>query len=149
MTDLTTFAAVLNSLKTAADIAKALKDSDLSIERAEMKLKVAELMGALADVKIAALELQETLHGKEKEISRLGEMLALKEEVVRRFSAYYKKGPSGKAIGDPYCLRCWESEKKLFHIVRDGKANGHRCPVCSTLYDFYETRQGLKGDEEV
>lgn len=147
MTDLTTFAAVLNSLKTAADIARTLKESDLSIERAEMKLKVAELMGALADVKIAALELQETLQEKEKEIGRLSEMLALKEEVVRRFSAYYKKGPTGKATGDPFCLRCWESEKKLFHIVRDYKGNGNRCPVCSTLYGFFETQQGLKGDE--
>ena len=48
MPDITTIAAVLNSLKAATDIAKFLRESDLSLERAELKLKLADLAACRA-----------------------------------------------------------------------------------------------------
>ena len=44
MVDLTLFSAALSSVKTAADIAKLLKESDLSLEKAEHKSRLADLM---------------------------------------------------------------------------------------------------------
>ena len=148
MTDITAISASIASIKHAIDIAKALVGVDATIAQAELKLKVAELLEALAEAKLAATEFQDVLAKKEQEIARLTEALATKEEVVRRFAAYYKKGPTGTPVGDPYCLRCWELEKKLFHIVRDSKAHGNRCTVCSTVFDFHETPYALKGDEK-
>ena len=55
MTDLATVTAVLGNIKTAMDIAKAIKDADVSVERAEMKFKLAEMMTALADAKMSSL----------------------------------------------------------------------------------------------
>ena len=52
MPDFSAIGAVLGSLKTATEIAKFIRESDFSIERAEMKMKVADLIGALADVKL-------------------------------------------------------------------------------------------------
>ena len=52
MPDIATIAAALNSLKTATDIVKFIRESDLSIERAELKLKLADLVGALAEAKL-------------------------------------------------------------------------------------------------
>lgn len=44
MPDIITFAAFLGSIKTATEIAKAIKLSDSSLEKAELKLKIAELI---------------------------------------------------------------------------------------------------------
>lgn len=68
---ITTVAAVLTSLKTATDIAKFLRESDLSIERAELKLKLADLIGALADTKIELAGLQEAISDKDNVLRSL------------------------------------------------------------------------------
>ena len=50
--DMTAITAVLGSIKTATEIAKYIKDSNVSFEKAETKLRLAELIGALADAKL-------------------------------------------------------------------------------------------------
>lgn len=62
MPDLATIGAALSSLKTATDIVKFLRSSDLSLERAELKL--ADLLSSLADAKIELIEGQDTLAEK-------------------------------------------------------------------------------------
>jgi hypothetical protein len=57
--DPTTIGALLTSLKAATDIAKFIRGSDLSIERAELKLKLAELVEALANAKLEAADVQQ------------------------------------------------------------------------------------------
>jgi hypothetical protein len=52
MPDIALISAILNSVKTATDITKFLRESDMSIEKAEIKLKLADLVGALVDAKI-------------------------------------------------------------------------------------------------
>lgn len=147
MTDAATITAALTGIKNAIEIAKAINAAGTSIAQAELKLRLADMLVQLADAKIATAEVQEALAQREAEISRLVEALRTKEDVVRRFSAYYKKGANGKAAADPFCLRCWEVDKKLYHIIRDNKGGGNRCPVCLTLYDFHESQYALKGDE--
>ena len=49
MADIATIAAALGSLKTATDIAKLIKDSGSSLEQAEVKLQIAELISSLAE----------------------------------------------------------------------------------------------------
>ena len=44
--------ATLTSLKTATDIAKLIRESDVSLEKAELKLKLAQLTDGLADARI-------------------------------------------------------------------------------------------------
>ena len=52
MVGITTVGSIFTSVKTAIDIAKLIKDSGVSLEKAEVKLQLAELIGALANVKI-------------------------------------------------------------------------------------------------
>jgi hypothetical protein len=59
--DFTSVTAVLGSIKTATEIAKLIKDSDLSLEKAETKLKLADLNGTLADAKLEVVGVQQTL----------------------------------------------------------------------------------------
>ena len=57
--DLTAVSTLLGSIKTATEIAKLIKDSDVSLEKAETKLKLAELISALADAKIKVTAVQQ------------------------------------------------------------------------------------------
>ena len=142
MPDISAIAAVLGSVKTATEIAKFIRESDLSIERAELKLKVADLIVALADVKLELVELQDTFASKDQRIKELEAAFENRDLLVRRYDAYYKTDLSGNANGTPYCLRCWESDHKQRVLVHDVKE--HRIRICTSCGHKYEGR--LAGD---
>jgi hypothetical protein len=136
MADLATIGAFLTSVKTATEIAKAIKDLDATVEKAELKLKLADLLGSLADAKISASELQELLHEKQKEIDRLNEVLTLRGQVIKDGDAYFLKGADGQPSGEPFCVHCWESRKALFHLVH-GTGPVWLCTHCkSTVFNY-------------
>ena len=139
MPDLTTIGAALSSLKTATDIVKFLRESDLSFERAELKLKLADLLSSLADAKIELAEVQETLLEKDKKIAELEDAFHKKDSLVRRYDAYYTADESGNPIGVPYCLRCWENDHKQRQLVHNSKE--YRIRVCTSCGHQYEGRQ--------
>lgn len=99
MPDFATIGAVFSSLKTATEITKFLRETDLSLERADLKLKLAELIEALADAKIVLVEVQETLAGKDQRIAELEEAFNSKDDLVRRYDAYYAADLERKADG--------------------------------------------------
>jgi hypothetical protein len=138
MPDLATIGAALSSLKTATDIVKFLRESDLSLERAELKLKLADLLSSLADAKIELVEVQETLLEKDKRISELEDAFQKKDSLVRQRDAYYTADENGKPIGVPYCLRCWENDHKQRQLVHDSKE--YRIRVCTSCGHQYEGR---------
>jgi hypothetical protein len=138
MPDLSTIGAALTSLKTATDIVKFLRESDLSLERAELKLKLADLLGSLADAKIELVEVQETLIEKDKRIAELEEAFQNRDSLVRRYDAYYAANENGEPTGVPYCLRCWENEHKKRQLVHESK--NYRIRVCTSCGHQYEGR---------
>ncbi|WP_304305944.1 hypothetical protein [Pseudacidovorax intermedius] len=142
MPDIAAISALLGSVKTATDIARFIRESDLSIERAELKLKVADLVSALADIKIELVDLQEAFAEKEKRIRELEAAFQAKGEMVRRYDAYYHANEEGNPEGVPYCLRCWENDRKQRQLVHDAKE--YRIRVCTGCGHRYEGR--LAGD---
>ncbi len=136
MTDIATIAAALNSLKNATDIAKFLRESNLSLERAELKFKLAELVGALADAKLELIEVQETVSEKDKRIAEIEEAFQGKDELLRRYDAYYKIDEAGNPFGVAYCLRCWENDHKKRQLVHEAKDRFTRvCTACGHRYE--------------
>lgn len=136
MADLATITTILGNLKIATDIAKAIRESDVSIERAELRLKLAEMIGALADAKIEVTEVQELLRDKERELEELQEAFESKDDIVKRYDGYYLKDENGQAIGEPYCVSCWQTKHKRFNLhyvagARDQKA----CVSCGSKYN--------------
>lgn len=151
MPDLATIGAALSSLKTATDIVKFLRESDISLERAELKLKLADLLGSLADAKIELVEVQEALVEKDKRIADLEEAFHNKDSLVRRYDAYYEASDKGEPTGVPYCLRCWENEHKKRQLVHDAKDRFSRvCTSCGHRYEGHqvETIQPPKNDQQ-
>lgn len=138
MVDIAAIGAVLNSLKTATDIAKFIRESDLSLERAELKMKVADLVGALADVKMQVVEFQDSFAAKEQRIKELEDAFQAKDTLVRRYDAYYHADNEGSPMGVPYCLRCWENDHKQRQLVRDAQEFRNR--VCTSCGHRYEGR---------
>ena len=132
MTDITTISALLTSIKTATDIAKIIKDTNHSYEMVDLKLQIVQLMDALLESKTVAMEIKEEIQEKEIEIKRLKEALQKREEVVKHGDAYFKKSDSGKPIGDPFCLYCWEVEGQLVHL--SNHIGGTYCTKCGKLY---------------
>ncbi|ACH39793.1 hypothetical protein Gbem_2789 [Citrifermentans bemidjiense Bem] len=127
MTDLTTIGAALSGIKAAVDIAKAIKNSDLSLEKAEMKYKVAELIEALTDAKMSVAEVRDVLQEKDSEIKRLKDALEMNGKVVRKGNYYVIEGdPDGEK--NKYCLTCWDYDKKLVSLIL---GNGTiKCNIC-------------------
>ncbi len=127
MTDISTIGAILGSIKTATDLAKLIKNSSSSLEEAEIKLKIAELINALADAKIEIAEIQTILLEKDNLISELRKQLELEASVVWEKPYYWKI--EGDEKDGPFCQNCYDTEKKLIRL-QEGGTNPWRCQSC-------------------
>jgi hypothetical protein len=132
MPDIATISAFLGSIKTATEIAKAIKGTDLSLEKAETKLKMAELISALADAKIQAAKIQDLLQEKDKKIKELESSLENKSKLIRKDGKYFESDENGQTIGDPYCSHCLESKNKMIHMSKMNR-KVYKCPACENM----------------
>jgi ribosomal protein L37AE/L43A len=128
MTDIAT---ALASVKTAIDLAKLLKNSSTTFAEAEQKLKLAELIEALADVKMEMAEVQGLLIGKNTKISELEESLKTKA-LLQYEDPYYWKVNDDQKDG-PFCQQCYDTEGKLIHLQSGSKGFWH-CRTCKSSY---------------
>jgi hypothetical protein len=136
--DITALTAVLGNLKTATEIAKFIKDSNLTLDKAETKLKLAELIEALADVKLDMVSLQEKLSAADTQIKALEEDLRVKGAIRWQEPLYWLDGqpqPDG-----PFCQHCYDSGKKLIRLQGNGEG-WYECKVCKNSYETSESRQ--------
>lgn len=129
--DIASVTAVLGSIKTATEIAQYIKNSDLSLEKAETKLKLAELIGALADAKLEVVGVQETLAGAEVRIRELERQLRIREKLTWKEPAYWLEA-NGKTEG-PYCQKCYDTETKLVRLQGDGDGR-YECKACNSNF---------------
>lgn len=125
--DISTISAILTSVRTATDIAKLLKETDLSLEKAETKLKLAELIEALADVKMQLADVRELLIEKDEEIRKLEDNLKEKGSLVFEMPYYWLETEKGK--DGPFCQACYDKDRKLIRLQGD-KSGFWQCQVC-------------------
>ena len=134
MADLSLVPALLVSIKNASDIVKSLRSASVSLEDAEHKLQLANLIESLAEAKMNAAEIQDVIREKDEEIKRLNEALTLKAKVKKFGEAYFEVDSDETPIGDPYCLHCWEVSNKLVHLHRPIKFYNPICSLCKNSY---------------
>jgi len=128
--DLTSISTLLSSLKTATDIAKIIKESDVSLEKAESKLKLAELISALADAKIEVTEIQQVLLDKDAELRALKTQLEVKSK-LKWEKPYYWLIESSQKDG-PYCQHCYDKNHELIRL--QGSGGYWECKACKSSY---------------
>jgi hypothetical protein len=120
-----------------------------------LKLKLADLISALAEAKIELTEVQETIAQKDKRIAELEEALQSSDSLVRRYDAYYHTDENGQPIGIPFCLRCWENDHKNASSFARRRIDFHvfAQPVAidmkrAWLEKFIALKKKLKGSSE-
>lgn len=129
--DFASVSAVLGSIKTATEIAKILKESNVSLEKAEFKLKLAELISSLADAKIEMSEIQQLLVEKDSEIRKLNEQISIKDKLEWEPPYYWLKKEHNK--DGPFCQNCYDKNKELIRLQGDGSGYWE-CKACKSTY---------------
>lgn len=133
--DIGAIGALLSSVKTASEIAKYFKDSGLSLEKAEVKNKFADLLSALADVKIEAAEIQQNILTKDERIRQLENEAKVRNELKWREPCYFSLNPEG--VEEPFCQHCYDASKNLSRLHSDNKGR-YVCRVCDNAYTTHE-----------
>lgn len=135
MTDSMNLTGAITAVKTAVELAKLIHDSGTSLEKAELKYKLAGLTSALADVQIRLVGVQEDVTARDRRIAELDAAFAAKDLIARTNDAYYRVGQDGRPHGDPACLRCWEVDHRQRPLIQSPKSGRETlCPVCNTAY---------------
>ena len=137
MNEIELVASALTSLKAATEIAQLLRRGNHPLEKAEGKLKLAELTEALADLKIAVSDFQERLREKDARITELQHSLEITGAVKKHGDAIYRLQCSpGDPEGDAYCVRCWQEDHRLRVLVHDpANFRARKCSVCTASYE--------------
>lgn len=128
--DMTAIATVMGSIKTAIDLAKFIKESDVTFEQAGSKLKLAELISALADAKIQVSEIQQLLIDKDEELKAAFERLKVKEAIQWESPYYWLQGNQKDG---PFCQHCYDTEHKLVRLQGNGEGYWE-CKACKNNY---------------
>jgi uncharacterized protein YfcZ (UPF0381/DUF406 family) len=136
--DVGAIGSLLGSLKTATDIAKFVRESSVSLERAELKMKLAELIEALANAKIEAADIQQEILDRDQQIRELQAAAAIEVELRWEQPCYFRKNEQGTE--DPYCQNCKDSTGKLSRLHTDGAGYFH-CRVCKQSFKTLERAQ--------
>ncbi|ELA9072588.1 hypothetical protein QVK62_004171 [Vibrio parahaemolyticus] len=133
MADIATISALLTSVKTATDIAKLIKESNSSLEAAEFKLNMAELISSLADVKIEVAVLQDELRDRDEKIRDLEAKLNLKTSLKFDGKLHWVEGDD-----TPFCTYCLEKNDKKLHLryIPEGEyfSEQWKCKACESSY---------------
>lgn len=128
------FAAVtsaLTSIRVATDIAKLITGADLSLEKAELKLKLAELIGALADAKIQVADIKEIMLEKDTTINDLKQQMDVESKMQYRKPHYWRV--DDKLKDGPFCAQCWDKDKKAIRLI-DHQNGVWTCPTCKNTF---------------
>jgi len=128
--DLTSISTILSSLKAATEIAKLIKDSDVSLEKAESKLKLAELISALADAKIEVTEIQQVLLEKDAEVRDLKAKLEVRAKLQWEKPYYWLI--DGTEKDGPFCQHCYDKNRELIRL--QGSSGYWECKACKSGY---------------
>lgn len=114
MDPVTLISSALTSIKTATEIAKFLRDTDISLEKAEFKLKVADLVNSLADAKLQIADIKNIITEKDQLIKEVSEKLKIKGQVSYE-APFYWLNDEGKKDG-PFCQKCYDTDQKLIRL---------------------------------
>jgi|AMFO01.1.fsa_nt_gi hypothetical protein len=132
--DMATISVFLSSVKTATEIAQGLKDSDLSLDKAETKLQLAELISALADAKIQAAMLQDELLTTNRRIREIEEAQRVHDHEMKWDGVVYWREVNSNRDG-PFCPQCYDSSKHKSLIRLQKHGSDHWvCPTCKNDY---------------
>jgi len=116
-------------------IAKALRGIEKSYDEVTFKAKIAEVIEALTDAKLALAEAKDGLGERDREIERLKAAFEAKAALVTGDGGYsYLADDSGKPLGYPICPKCEQVNGRIMQTKEHEHSGKSRCPACSDVY---------------
>ncbi|MFW1336285.1 hypothetical protein ACEWBD_20955 [Vibrio parahaemolyticus] len=131
--DISSISTALAGLKSATEIATWIKNSGSTLEDAETKLKLAELINALADTKVEVANFKELLLEKDEIIRGLQQEKSTQASVVWEEPFYFMIEEENQKIG-PYCQCCYDSDGSLVRVLSPAKNGYWSCHKCDSGY---------------
>lgn len=126
----------LQSLKMANETVKYLRSVDANFDKAELKVKYAELADTIADTRDSLLEAKEENESLQARIKELEAARDLRSRLIKRGNVYFIREDSGES--GPICVRCFEADHKQMPLTKlspDFQAIGdYRCPDCKNAF---------------
>jgi ribosomal protein L37AE/L43A len=135
--EITSLTAAFSGLKNATEIAKFIKNSASTLEAAEIKLQLAELIDNLADAKMEIANAKEVILEKESEFRKFKKQIEIDSHVFWEDPYYFQKDNRDKKDG-PYCQKCYDSQKMLIRLQSPNKNGFWECKECESTYQDKE-----------
>ncbi|WP_457301316.1 hypothetical protein [Phyllobacterium sp. P5_D12] len=128
-------AGAVSAITAALGFVKELSAIDVQADKAQLKLKIADITGALADAKLGLIDAMETVREKDKELAEAKAALKFRAENLIRVDGLFYDQKDGKPSGHPYCSVCLDAGSAI-NLARDIGAAGHpsKCPKCKGNY---------------
>lgn len=128
----------------AMKLVNELRAIDKEVSQAELKLKIAELTGALADLKITLTDARDEASERDAEIARLKKLQRrVEDDTVELYGYRYRKRKDGKGggAGNPFCDVCFQKDGMLIETATiAGKGiQALQCPNCKGRFDGLRT----------
>lgn len=128
-------AALLSTISAAIGFARELSSVDVQVDQASLKLKIAELTGALADAKLGLIDVAEAMRALQAEVDRLSAFTV--ELAGKQFTQgfYFDRHENGEPRGTPFCPYCIDRKVGMYHLRQlDKPGRPWGCPHCKNEY---------------
>jgi hypothetical protein len=119
----------VTSVRAARDAAKLLLDVNKQFSEAQLRLKIAEVVGLFSDATDKVVDLKSQVSDLETEISSLKERLKQRDEMKLESGVYWRKKEDGANEG-PFCPKCWIDKQKVAPMVPDSIDKNNKCVSC-------------------
>jgi len=138
-------AGAISAVTAAVGLLKEMNQVDREFDKASLKLKIAELSGAVATAQIALAEAQKELNEKDARIAALERRFKEKGDNLVEFHGHlYRKKADGKPQGRPYCPNCAPNGDFIMAVHTNKPGRSLECPSCGT--DFRATEFFFEGE---
>jgi hypothetical protein len=131
MDSLAPLRSAIASLTAATQIAGFLRDSELSLPKDEMRLKLAELTAAIAEAKLQMADIASVVSEKDQAIKFLQDKVNQAEELVFENSFYWSL--KGDKKDGPFCPQCWDHDHRKMRLYNMAHAYW-MCRSCNNSY---------------
>lgn len=133
--DSNTLVGALGSLKAASDIVRGISAASTSLEKAELKLRIAELADLLVGARMAVVEAQEEIISLRAQVAALRARADDRSKLVKRGNVYFFNEDAGES--GPYCPRCCESTHTRMPVTKlpagFAALGTYQCPECKAV----------------
>ena len=132
-------AAAYTAVTSGLGALRTVVDAHYELDKADLKMKMAEAISALSEAKIAMNELQERISTLETENARIiREIDAAKDLVEGGAGLLFETDSDGKEIGYPYCPVCYKDHAKLYRLSKDRtkQRGSFKCPKCKSDFSL-------------